>query len=393
MAKIASLKARPILDSRGDWTIEVSLKLNNGRTFTVSVPQGKSVGSYEAVSLPAEAATKNIEKVISPRLKKFSPVNQKEIDEFLIKLDGTVTKKRLGANAILAVSIACAKAGADESNKPLWKHIRSLGRFTESKDWPSPRLFANVINGGLHAGNNLDFQEYLIIPKTKSVKEAVDIVLKLYSNLGDYLVKSKGKNAVNIGDEGGFAPNFKDNLEPFYILEKVARKLRVESKIDFGLDAAASDVSLSVTKLISIYKKLENKFHLFYLEDPFGENEFGKFAELKKILGDKVLITGDDLTTTNMTRIKEARSKGSVNAVIVKPNQIGTVTESIEAVNLACKFGWKVVVSHRSGETNDDFIADFAWGVAAYGLKLGAPARGERIAKYNRLLEIENNLN
>lgn len=393
MAKIASLKARPILDSRGDWAVEVGLKLSDGRVVTASVPHGKSIGSYEEISLPVAIAVKNIEKIILPRIKKFSFAKQKEIDEFLIKLDGTPTKKRLGANAILAVSMVFAKAGAYETNKPLWKYIMASGGFAEDKKWREPRLFANLINGGLHAGNNLDFQEYLVIPRTESVKEATDIIRKLYFSLKDYLIKSKGENAINVGDEGGFAPNFKDNIEPFRVLEKVARKLRVENKIDFGLDAAASDISLSATKLTSIYKKLENKFNLFYLEDPFGEDEFGKFAELKKILGDKVLIAGDDLTTTNLTRMEEARNNRSVNAVIIKPNQIGTVTESIEAVKLAYKFGWKVVVSHRSGETNDDFIADFAWGVRAYGLKLGAPARGERIVKYNRLLEIENNLN
>ena len=357
------------------------------------MPQGKSVGSYEATTFPAAVAVKNIEKFVSPRLKKFDPAKQKEIDEFLIKLDGTATKKRLGANAILAVSIACVKAGAYEADKLLWKHIRNLSGLNAGKEWQAPRLFVNVINGGLHAGNNLDFQEYLVVPKAKSVKEAVDVILKLYSGLSDYLIKLKGKSAVNVGDEGGFTPNFKDNLEPFYVLDKVARKLRVESKIDFGLDAAASDVSLSASKLNSIYKKLESKFHLFYLEDPFGEDEFGKFAKLKETLGGKVLIAGDDLTTTNLARMEEARNKSSVNAVIVKPNQIGTVTESIEAVKLAYEFGWQVIVSHRSGETNDDFIADFAWGVRALGLKLGAPARGERIAKYNRLLEIENSPN
>src|SRR3989344_3158764 len=315
MAKILSIKAKPILDSRGDWTVEVGLKLSDGKSVTASVPQGKSVGSYEATTFPAAVAVKNIEKFVSPRLKKFDPAKQKEIDEFLIKLDGTATKKRLGANAILAVSIACVKAGAYEADKLLWKHIRNLSGLNAGKEWQAPRLFVNVINGGLHAGNNLDFQEYLVVPKAKSVKEAVDVILKLYSGLSDYLIKLKGKSAVNVGDEGGFTPNFKDNLEPFYVLDKVARKLRVESKIDFGLDAAASDVSLSASKLNSIYKKLESKFHLFYLEDPFGEDEFGKFAKLKETLGGKVSIAGDDLTTTNLARMEEARNKSCVNAV------------------------------------------------------------------------------
>ena len=390
MSKILSLRARPILDSRGSWTVETYLKLTDGRVFKASVPQGKSVGSYEANYVPVNVAIKNVDKIISPRLKGLNPAKQKEIDELLVKLDGTPSKKRLGANSILSVSIACARAHAIERNKPLWKHLRDLGGFNKLKTTGTPRLFANLINGGLHAGNNLDFQEYLVVPRAKSVREAVDIILKLHSGLEEYLIKSKGETAINAGDEGGFAPNFKDNLEPFYILDKVARKLRMEGKIDFGLDTAASGVSLSVPKLISIYKKLEDKFHLFYLEDPFGEDEFGKFAKLKEMLGDKVLIAGDDLTTTNLTRMEKAHNEGSVNAVIIKPNQIGTVTESIKAVQLARKFGWKVVVSHRSGETNDEFIADFAYGVHADGIKLGAPVRGERIAKYNRLLEIES---
>lgn len=391
MAKISSLKARPILDSRGEWTIEVSLRLTDGKIFRASVPQGKSVGSYEADYVPVAAAVGNVQKIISPRLKGFNPRRQKEIDELLIKLDGTAMKKRLGANAILAVSIASTKAGAYEANKPLWKYIRTLGKLAEPKKGQSalPRLFTNVINGGLHAGNNLNFQEYLIIPRAKTLKEAAEISLKLYAGLKRYLVASKGEDAVNVGDEGGLASNFKNDLEPFRILKRVAKNLRLESRIDLGLDAAASNVSLSVRKLNLVYKQLKNEFNLFYLEDPFGEDSFGEFAKLKKALGNKILIAGDDLTTTSTARMEEAYQKGSINAVIIKPNQIGTVSESIEAVKLARKFGWQVIISHRSGETNDDFIADFAYGVYADGLKLGAPARGERIAKYNKLFEIE----
>lgn len=367
------------------------MKLTDGRVVTASVPEGKSVGSYEANYLSPMIAQKNVEKIISPRLKGLNPREQKEIDELLIKLDGTPAKKHLGANAILGVSIACARAGALESKRPLWEHLRRLGRFKKSNTKSDyPHLFINIINGGQHAENNLDFQEYLVVPKTKSLKEAVYIGLKLYSGVKTYLSKPKGRSGIGVGDEGGFDPNFKDNLEPFRILDKVAKKLLIKSKINFGLDVAANNVAMSPAKLTSIYRKLQNKFNLFYFEDPYKEDDFGKFAQLRKVLGERILIAGDDLTTTNLTRIKKAYKEKSINAVIIKPNQIGTVSESIEAVKLARKFGWKVIVSHRSGETNDDFIADFAYGVMADGFKLGAPAREERIVKYNRLLEIES---
>ena len=387
MARISSLKARPILDSRGSWTVEVYLKLNDGRVFKASVPQGKSVGSYEASYVPVEAAIKNIQEKIAPKLRGLTATNQKVIDNILNKIDGTPTKRKLGANSTLAVSIAVAKAGAGDSRKPLWKHLRSLGNFKNTGD--CPRLFMNVVNGGLHAGNNLDFQEYLVIPKTKSIRESITVGTRFYDALRKYLVKLKGETSSNTGDEGGFAPNFKDNLEPFSILKKVAQLTRLETKVDFGMDAAASDVTLSENKLKSIYKKLSRFKNFIYLEDPFSEDEFKSFADLRNSLGESLLIAGDDLTVTNLIRMEKAYKNKSVNSIIIKPNQIGTVTEAIEAVKLAKNFGWKVIASHRSGETNDDFIADFAYGVGAYGLKLGAPNRGERIAKYNRLLEIE----
>jgi len=392
MQKITSLAARRILDSRGDWTVEVRLKLKNGICASASVPQGKSRGSFEAHFVSPEIAVRNVEKIIAPKLKAFDVLRQREIDSFLIKLDGSPLKSRLGANAILGVSIACLKAGAAVKNTPLWKYVAKLSGSAGTKKEVRPRLYVNMINGGLHAGNNLRFQEYLVIPKAKTFTESVQIAVKLYQSLKDYLEHSKGKNAVNVGDEGGFAPDFRDALEPFAVLEKVAKKAGLRGKIDFCLDAAASNVNLGAAKLVEIYKSMARRFNLRYLEDPFGESDFESFAALRRALPRRVLVAGDDLTVTNLERMETAHDSGSVNAMIVKPNQIGTVTEAVDAVRKAREWGWAVVVSHRSGETNDYFIADFAVGVRADGFKLGAPARGERIRKYNRLLQIEQEL-
>lgn len=396
------LTARKILDSRGEWTIEVRLAIGDKRFATASVPQGKSKGSFEAHCVPPEVAVRNVEKIIAPKLKQFDVSRQRDIDSFLKDLDGTPMKSRLGANAILGVSIACAKAGAAMKGVPLWKYVAKLcgstlltaGGTAVAKKGRGvrPRLYVNMINGGLHAGNNLRFQEYLVIPRCGTYAEATRIITKLYQSLKVYLEKTKGKNAVNVGDEGGFAPDFKDALEPFVILDKVAKSAGLRGKIDFGLDAAASNAGMSVEKLSVAYAAMAKKFNLFYLEDPFGENDFKDFAVLRRALPRHVLVAGDDLTVTNLERMEMAEDAESVNAMIIKPNQIGTVTEAVDAVRKAREYGWAVVVSHRSGETNDDFIADFAVGVRADGFKLGAPARGERIVKYNRLLQIEREM-
>jgi len=397
--KITSLSARQILDSRGQWTVEVALTLQNGIRATASVPQGKSTGATEAHALPAAAAVKNIKTTIATRIIHKDFLDQAAVDEFLVRLDGTPTKSRLGANAILAVSIAFLRAAARTKKVPLWKHIRDVyGLWVDpTATTLHPRLFMNVVNGGLHAGNNLHFQEYLIIPKCRTFKESVDVGTAIYHALGAALVRAKGRGAANLGDEGGFAPNFKNDLEPFQMLRAVAKKLTLDKKIDFGIDAAATDIKgLSRQQLNNIYKKLIKEYQPLYIEDPFGENDFKSFAaftaanvENNASVKSKLWIAGDDLTTTNTDRMEMAQAKKSVNAIIIKPNQIGTVTETLNAVRLARQYRWAVVVSHRSGETNDDFIADLAYGVAADGFKLGAPARGERVAKYNRLLEIE----
>lgn len=386
--KIYSISANAILDSRGEETIEVKLRLENDLTVTASVPQGKSRGKAEAVCVPVAQAVRNIAEKIEPALRGMNVSSQKAIDDAMLKLDGTPDKSRLGANAMLGVSIACARATAAAMEMPFYEYLRRMYDIGNLK-MAKPRLYVNLINGGMHAGNNLDFQEYLIIPKTANWKEAVKTAVAMHKTLGAFLMKKPKRFAVGLGDEGGYAPNFKDNAEPFAVLRQIAKKLGVEDKIDFGLDAAASNVKIGADKLFPMYKNLVKKYNLFYLEDPFAENSFKDFAKLNAEMGGKVLVTGDDLTTTNPERMTTAQAERSVNAVIIKPNQIGTLTETMEAVRLARKFGWSVIVSHRSGETNDDFIADFACGVGADGFKLGAPVRGERIAKYNRLLEME----
>jgi enolase len=397
--KVSSLSARPILDSRGQWTVEVTLTLQNGIRAIASVPQGKSTGATEARALPAATAVRNINTTIATRIIHKDFLDQAAVDEFLVRLDGTSSKSRLGANAILAVSIAFLRATARTKKVPLWKHVRDeYGIWVDPTATAlHPRLFMNVVNGGLHAGNNLHFQEYLIIPKCHTFRESVDVGAAIYHALGVALVKAKGRGASNLGDEGGFAPNFKNDLEPFLMLRAVAKKLKLDKKIDFGIDAAATDVKgLTRQQLNNTYKKLIKEYSPLYIEDPFGENDFKNFAAFMAgnvgsgvNVRSKLWIAGDDLTTTDTDRMEMAYAKKSVNAVIIKPNQIGTVTETLNAVRLAREYRWAVVVSHRSGETNDDFIADLAFGVAADGFKLGAPARGERVAKYNRLLEIE----
>lgn len=381
MATIKRINGRKILNSRGDWTIEVSVKLSNGLVAEASVPEGASSGKAEAVFVKPTVALKRL-KEIEKTLKGENPKNQFKIDSSLNELDGTENKSRLGANAILGTSLAVARAAATDGKVPLWKHLNKISGL---KNKPAcPKLFINVINGGLHAKNNLDFQEYIIIPKTNDIKDAVLIGTRFYKDLRKYIQKNYGPGSTSLGDEGGFAPKFKNNLEPFIVLRKVASRENFRGKILFGMDAAASNVKISLNKLFKLYKSLG----LYYLEDPFAETDFKSFSKLRKEIGHKTLICGDDLTVTNTNLMEKARKEKSINSVIVKPNQIGTLTEVFKAVKLARSYKWKIIISHRSGETEDDFISDLAYAVAADGMKLGAPARGERIAKYNRLLEI-----
>lgn len=388
MNKIASITARPILDSRGEWTIEVTMSTDSNLSVSASVPQGKSKGSHEAVSLEAHIAVCKIQKTIVPKLDNLDLISQEEFDKILIDLDGTEQKSNLGANSLLALSLAYARLKALQNNLYLWQYLRGLVGSPEKVE-SKLRLLINVINGGLHSGSNLHFQEYHIIPKSNNLSEAIKLGTTIYHSLKDYLEKNKGKQATNVGDEGGFAGQFIDDLEPFDILEIVSNQLNLREKIEFGLDAAGTDVGIGPAELKPIYEKLITYYQLKYLEDPFDEENFADFKELTKLYGTQTKIVGDDLTTTNLKRMEQSYQEGSINGIIIKPNQIGTLSETLQAIKQAKSWGYFIVVSHRSGETEDDFIADLAYGTRVGGIKIGAPDRGERVAKYNRLLEIE----
>lgn len=388
MSSIKTVQARKILDSRGEWTLEVRVVARDGSFAKASVPQGRSRGAYEANTIDADEAVIRVEEEVAPALKSRQPHRQEHIDALLKELDGTKEKSRIGANTILATSLAVARLAALQERKSLWRYIRRMFE-DHQKHHKKPRLYINLINGGVHARNNLEFQEYLVIPRSHSYVRATEIGVTLYHRLGTYFSYRMKGMSIPTGDEAGFDPPFSDSAEPFRIIRHIAERERLLSDIDLGLDAAASELHRSPKDLARQFRIFKEYYHLLYLEDPFDQNSFEDFALLTADLGGDTIIAGDDLTTTNTNRMGAAQARGSVNGVIIKPNQIGTLTETLEAVRLARSYGWWVICSHRSGETTDDFIADLAYGVGADGLKLGAPAHGERVAKYNRLLEIE----
>jgi len=404
-SKIKKIQAREILDSRGNPTVEVDLTTELG-VFRASVPSGASKGKYEAVELRdgrrryrgrgVLKAVNNVNEIIAPKLIGKDPTQQKEIDDLLIKLDGTKNKSKLGANAILGVSMAICRAGAAAKNLSFWDHIKQLFEIG-SPSIPQPCF--NVINGGIHAGSELDFQEFMVVPRLNSFSENLRIGTEIYHQLKEILAKKFGKQAINVGDEGGFAPPVRAPEEALDLIMEAVEKAGYQNKIKIILDVAASQFYqggkykmktgvFTTEGLLNYYLDLIQKYPIIGLEDPFSEEDW----EGWKMLKSKILIIGDDLTVTNPDRIKLAQKRKACNGIIIKPNQIGTITETIEAVKLAKSYNWKVIVSHRSGETCDDFIADLAVGISADFIKAGAPARGERVAKYNRLLEIESTL-
>lgn len=400
--KIKNITARKILNSRGHWTVEAEVTLESEAKGGASVPEGASLGESEAKSIGAKKAVKNIKERIAPKLEGEKFENQEELDSTLLELDGTEDKSELGANATLAVSLASFKAKAKNEEIPLWKLVRERdGLKKKPHKRETPFLFFNLINGGLHAGNNLDFQEYLVVPQKDDVKKSLEIGKKIYLELKGYLSEKVGIQAINVGDEGGFSPSLSGNFEPLSILKKVIEKMGVQKQVKFSLDIAANDLAskkaeteynlaentFTTSGLEKMYQDLAEHFPLLSIEDPFEDSDFEAHAGLKKKMAD-VEIVGDDLTTTNKERIEKAKDKEAIDAIIIKPNQIGTITETFAAINAARENDIKIIISHRSGETNDTFIADLAWGTKAYGLKAGAPARGERVAKYNRLLRI-----
>src|SRR3989344_3728036 len=331
MSTLVSLFAKPILDSRGEWTLEVTATDNEGRSARASVPQGKSAGSHEAVVLAPVLAARNVVKRILPALRGRDVAAQREMDEKMCELDGTVEKRNLGGNATLAVSVAVARLAAAAAGTPLWKYFGTLMERDEHEVL-FPRLLVNVINGGLHAGNNLPFQEYLLITKATAPKESVAQAVHVYQTLRSTLIERAGPKAANLGDEGGFATDFDDPAEPFTVIAEVLASLG--ERADFGLDAAATNIARPAEELAAYYTKMAKTYPFVYLEDPFGEEDFKNFAKLRVALGEQTVVVGDDLTVTNAARMREAKEANAMNGIIIKPNQIGTLTEALEAVRL-----------------------------------------------------------
>ena len=413
MVKIKSVSARQILDSRGKPTIEVSLSSSNFKEVA-SVPSGASTGIHEALELrdgdpkyyaglSVNQAISNVQKEIAEKIidKEF---DQKTLDQFLIDLDGTPNKSKLGANAILGVSMAFAKVEAKEEGLELYEY---LAKLAENKNYKFPVPMLNIINGGQHADSGLDIQEFMLGPVGfDSFKEKIRVGAEVIYALRKIL-KDKGYT-VSVGDEGGFAPKLETNEEALELMVLAIEKAGyTRDQVKIGMDAAASSFyengkyklkingelkSLSSEEIVAWYKDLTEKYPIISIEDGLAEDDWEGFNLLTKTLGSKITIVGDDLLVTNIKRIKTAIEKEAVNSVLIKLNQIGTVTETIEAITLAQKQGWSPFVSHRSGETTDTFIADLSVGLACPFIKSGSLVRGERVCKYNRIMEIEDNL-
>lgn len=417
---IKSIFAREILDSRGDPTIETKVELENGVSERASVPSGVSKGRYEALELRdndpkrynrmgVQRACQNINQKISRVLKGLKIEKQREIDQRMIELDGTENKSNLGANAILAVSLACSRTAAKAKNLELYKYLADLRLATCDLRFPIPMF--NIFNGGKHADTNLDFQEFMIIPKNESFKEMIRKGCQVFHKLKEVLLE-KGYD-TDVGNEGGYAPDIWSNSEAIELILQAIEMAGLEPGKDFflGMDAAASEfyqekenkyflktdgVFLNRDQLIALYSDWSKKYPLISIEDPLEQNDWQGWKELNdKLLmtNDKLIIVGDDLFVTNLKRLEKGIKEGCANAILIKLNQIGTLTETLECIEFAQKNNLKIIISHRSGETNDSFIADLAVAVRADFIKAGSLSRGERVAKYNRLMEIEDQLN
>jgi enolase len=410
MTKIMKIKAREILDSRGNPTVEVDLFTKKGLS-RASVPSGASTGIHEALELRDGGkrylgkgvlkAVGNINNLIAEKLAGMDCTKQKTADDLMIELDGTPNKSRLGANAILAVSMALCKAGALESNLPLYEYIANL---VDSKGLTLPIPQMNVINGGLHAGIENDVQEHLIIPRgAESFSEALRMCSETYHTLQKKLKERFGSSAIHVGDEGGFVPPLKRVDERLEFITQAIEELGYTKEFALGIDAAASEFyhdgkyqilkkEYTVTELSNFYAELCERFKIISIEDGFSEDDWNAWNMLKSELGEKIQLVGDDLLVTNAERIKKAIEMNACNALLLKLNQIGTVSEALDAFRLARKARWNVIVSHRSGSTEETFFADLAVGLDAGQFKYGAPARSERTCNYNQLLRIEEAL-
>lgn len=417
--RIYSVIAREILDSRGDPTIETMVVLESGYRGVASVPAGTSLGKYESVELRDKdpkryggmgvlKAVAHVNGTIATTVKGMDALNQAALDKALIDLDGTEDKHILGANSILSVSMATAVAAANAKRLPLYRYINSLFiPFLETPMQRIPTPTFNIINGGKHGSGNLDFQEFHVVPASnKSFTQALEMGVAIYQQVRQIL---KYRNAVYaVGYEGGFAPNLFTNLDALEILAEAIKSSPYTFGVDifFGLDLAANSfkherggyqikdkpAALNNTDFIKYLIELNKKYRLLILEDPLSEDDWNSWGALSKEIGKDVLVVGDDLLATNPERLKRAIAEGVCSAILAKPNQIGSLSEFFSVIAIAKHAGIKTIVSHRSGETNDSFVADLAVGVQSDYVKFGAPARGERVAKYNRLLQIESEL-
>jgi len=412
MAKIKTIIAREILDSRGSPTVETKIILDSGATATASVPSGVSVGKYEAVELRDQdphrfhgrgvlRAIASVNQTIAEQIVGREFASQLQLDETLIKLDGTKEKAKLGANAILSVSEAFCKAMAMQANIPCFAYVAHLYGLGPN-DFKMPTPMSVQLEGGKHGAGNLDFQEFLVIPSSgQTFAEALRMLAEIYWETEKVLIQYQAVHSV--GDEGGYAPNLFTNLDALEVLAEAiqALKYNLGRQVFLGLDVAPAyfyhqnkyrikdrTTPMTTEELVEFYRDLLRQYPLASIEDPFHEDDWGGWTKLAQFTGNTIIV-GDDLLTTNKQRVQQALRKGACSAILIKPNQVGTVAETIEVIKLARQAGWKVIVSHRGGETNEDFIADFAVGVGADYVKFGAPARGERVAKYNRLLAIE----
>jgi len=390
MAKIKKIKGRQVFDSRGNPTVEAEVFLKDGHFASAIVPSGASTGTYEAFELRdknnknylGKSVLKAVENINGPIKKALNNIDindQKKIDKILIDLDDTKQKKKLGANAILAVSIASCKLAAIEKNTPLYKYLGN------SKSYQLPIPLLNIINGGVHAKNNLDIQEFMIRPeKVKSFSEAIRRSFLVIQNLKGML------NNTNVGDEGGFAPNLTNNEEAIELIIKAIEKsgFKPGEEVSICLDVAANE--LIEKKTIDYYYKLTKKYPIKSIEDPFTEDDWKSWKKITKETN--IQIVGDDLFATNISRLKKGIKEKAANAILIKPNQIGTVTETLEVIKFAQKNKFKTIISHRSGDSEDTFIADLAVGTKSSQIKTGSLSRSERVAKYNRLLRIEEEL-
>lgn len=405
MSKIKDLKGREVLDSRGNPTVEVEVLLEDGSLGRALVPSGASTGTREALELRDHderfmgrgvlKAVNNVNTIIREKLIGLESSNQELIDNTMIELDGTKNKSHLGANAILGVSLANLKASAISAKLPLYKYVGS------GTELPVPMM--NIINGGAHADNNLDFQEYMIIPQRDTIKERIRIGAEVFHNLKKVL-KEKGYN-TNVGDEGGFAPDLKSNEEGFkVIIEAIKSSGYIPGKdVKLAIDVAASEFyengtyhidgkQLTTKELIKFYEELVNKYPIISIEDPVDENDWEGFTAITKVLGDKIQLVGDDLFVTNIECLEKGIKLQAGNAILLKLNQIGTYTETLKTINLAKSNGYKTIISHRSGETEDTTIADLAVGLDLGQIKTGSMSRTDRICKYNQLIRIEEEL-